>query len=140
MTLKMLALIAPAIAAAPIALSATAYADDLNFQSPSGNIACTLSPGGATCDIADYTYQVPPGPECSKHIKWGNRFTLSPGKPGAMECHGDTVRVPNEATLNYGQTLTAGTLTCGSDQAGIKCSDSASGHYFWISKDSYKLG
>jgi len=133
-------LIATAAVAATITLPATAHADSQNFQTPSGNIACILGADGAACDIAEYTYQVPPGPECAQHIKWGNRFTLDAGKPGAMACHGDTLRVAGEQTLGYGQSLSAGSITCASDPAGVKCTDKSSGHYFQVSKDSYHLG
>jgi hypothetical protein len=65
---------------------------------------------------------------------------LAPGKPGAIECHGDTLRVPGEATLNYGQTISEGTITCASEQSGMTCTDNSSGHYFRVSKDSFNLG
>jgi hypothetical protein len=138
--LALIATTAAAVAAATITLPATARAESQYFQTPSGNIACILDAGAAACDIAEYTYQVPPGPECSKHIKWGNRFTLNTGQPGAMACHGDTVRLAGEQTLNYGQSLSAGNITCASDPAGVKCTDKTSGHFFQVSKDSYTLG
>lgn len=136
-------IVLPALAVAAslaIALPASAYAGTDNFQSPSGNIYCTLSPSGASCDINEYTYTPPPPPECGKHIAWGSRFTLTPGKPAVIECHGDTLRVPGEASLNYGQTISEGTITCASEQAGVKCTDSGSGHYFSVSRDAFKLG
>jgi hypothetical protein len=134
------ALLGTAAVAAAIAVAAPSRADSNDFQSPSGNIYCSLAAEGAACDISDYTYQPPPPPECGKHISWGSRFTLAPGKPAAMECHGDTLRVPGEPTLNYGQTASAGTLTCASEESGIKCTDSSSGHYFRVSRDSFNLG
>jgi outer membrane protease len=140
MKITKLALITIAAAAATLALPATAHADSQNFQTPSGNIACTLDVGGVACDIAEYTYQVPPGPECAKHLKWGNRFTLSTGQPGAMSCHGDTLRVAGEQTLNYGQTISAGNTNCESQPSGVRCTDKTSGHFFEVSKDSYNLG
>ncbi|WP_156687384.1 DUF6636 domain-containing protein [Mycobacterium sp. Marseille-P9652] len=123
-----------------IAMPATAFADDRSFQSPSGNIACQLGADGVACDVSDYTYQVPPGPPCSQHIAWGNRFTLQKGQAAAMACHGDTLRVPGEQTLNYGQTLSAGTITCSSDASGVTCTDGSTGHYFRVSRESYTLG
>jgi hypothetical protein len=134
-----LALVLPAVAAA-IALPATARVDTQNFQSPTGNIYCLLDSGGVACDISDYTYQPPPPPECGKHLPWGNRFTLTPGKPAAIECHGDTLRVPGEQTLNYGQTISAGAITCASEFSGMTCTDGGSGHFFRVSRDSYDLG
>ncbi len=135
-----IALVVSATAAAFVASSATARADGQNFQSPSGNIYCVMGTTGVACDISDYTYQPPPPPECGKHLAWGNRFTLTPGSPAAIECHGDTLRVPGEQTLNYGQTITAGTLTCDSEPPGMKCTDSGSGHYFRVSRESFDLG
>ncbi|MGO9925095.1 MAG: DUF6636 domain-containing protein [Mycobacterium sp.] len=131
-----LALVVPAA----LALPATARADDRPFQSPSGNISCLLGGGGVACDVSDYTYQVPPGPPCAQHIAWGNRFSLQQGRPAEMECHGDTLRLPGEQTLNYGQTISAGTITCDSEPSGMTCTDSSTGHYFRVSRDSYSLG
>jgi hypothetical protein len=140
MKLMKLALIATAAVASTVARPVTAHADSLNFQSPSGNIACTLDVGGAACDIREYTYQPPPGPECAKHLNWGNRFTLMVGQTAAMPCHGDTLRIDGEGTLDYGQTISAGSITCSSEPSGIKCKDNSSGHYFQVSTDSYTLG
>jgi hypothetical protein len=133
----MLALLVPAAA---IALPANAFADERSFQSPSGNIVCILGVEGVACDVSDHTYQVPPGPPCSQHLSWGDRFSMQTGQPAQLECHGDTLRVPGEQTLGYGQTISAGSLSCASDPAGVKCTDSRTGHYFRVSRDSYSLG
>ncbi len=127
-------------AAAAIALPVAAHADSAPFQSPSGNIACMIGDGAAVCDISDYTYQPPPPPACAQHIKWGNRFVLETGKAAEIHCHGDTVRVPGEPTLDYGQTKSAGTLSCNSEFEGMKCTDSSTGHFFRVSRDSFDLG
>ncbi|MEE6179431.1 DUF6636 domain-containing protein [Mycobacterium sp. 050134] len=130
----------PAAAVVAILLPATAHADDLPFQSPSGNTACVLSNTAAECDVSDFTYQVPAGPPCAQHVAWGNRFSLPQGRPAEMQCHGDTLRMPGEQTLEYGQSLSAGTVTCVSEAAGIRCTDSSTGHFFLVSRDSYELG
>ncbi len=119
-----------------------AHADSVfNFQSPSGNIACTLGgalDGGVECDVAEYRYRVPPTPaDCP--LNFGDRFALNPGQPPLMMCHGDTVRVPNARTLDYGQKLSIGTITCDSAQVGITCTDASTGHYFRAARDSYQL-
>ena len=134
------ALLGAATVVATIALPATAHADFDNFQSPSGNIYCVLGSTGAACDISDHAYQLPPPPECAQHLAWGDRFRLDAGKPAAMSCHGDTLRVPGEPTLDYGQTTSAGTLSCQSELSGMRCTDSSTGHYFRISRDSFDLG
>lgn len=129
-----------AIAVAAVAAAPTAHADTQNFQSPSGNIYCVLGAFGVACDISDFDYQPPPPPECGKHLPWGNRFVLNLGEPAAIHCHGDTLRVAGEQTLDYGQSLSAGTITCDSEPSGVKCTDSSTGHYFRVSRDSYDLG
>jgi hypothetical protein len=138
--LTKLATVVTATAALAIALPTTARADIRNFQSPSGNIFCTIDDSGAACDISEFKYQPPPPPECGKHIAWGSRFTLAPGHPGTIECHGDTLRVPGEPTLDYGQTISAGTITCDDEPSGMKCTDTSSGHFFQVSRDAYNLG
>jgi hypothetical protein len=140
MRITKLALLGTATVAATIVFPATSHADSNDFQSPSGNIFCMLGADGAACDINDYTYQPPPPPECGKHLPWGSRFTLTSGKPGAIECHGDTLRVAGEPTLGYGQTASAGTITCDSELSGMTCTDASTGHYFRVSRDSFNLG
>ncbi len=115
-----------------------------SFQSPGGNIACTLGPSTnpgltvAACDIGDHTYTPPPKPaDC--HLGWGDRFSLLQGNAAMMDCHGDTLRVPGLSTLNYGQTLSSGPITCDSESTGMTCTDNSTGHFFRVSSDSYQL-
>jgi hypothetical protein len=42
--------------------------------------------------------------------------------------------------LDYGQTRTLGSISCESEPSGVTCSDSSTGHFFRISRDSYQLG
>ena len=140
MKVSALALIGTTTVAAGFGFPATAHADIENFQSPSGNIFCILDSNGAACDVRDHAYQLPRPPECAQMLAWGDRFTLDVGKPAAITCHGDTLQVPGESTLNYGQTQSAGTLSCQSQPSGIKCTDSKTGHYFRAARDSYDLG
>jgi hypothetical protein len=42
--------------------------------------------------------------------------------------------------LNYGQTRSAGAITCDSERPGMTCTDSGTGHFFRLSRESYQLG
>jgi len=165
MKLRVLLAISITIAAAPIGVAGIAHAGgppgppgptpspsgptggatgSYSFQSPGGNIACTLGPSTnpgltvAACDIGDHTYTPPPKPaDC--HLGWGDRFSLLQGNAAMMDCHGDTLRVPGLSTLNYGQTLSSGPITCDSESAGMTCTDNSTGHFFRVSSGSYQL-
>jgi hypothetical protein len=47
---------------------------------------------------------------------------------------------PVNETLAYGQARTFGSITCDSESSGMTCTDSSTGHYFRISRDTYELG
>jgi hypothetical protein len=149
MKITTLALIVTATVAATIALPATAQADpSYQFQSPSGNIFCLMGDGNdVVCDIADHTYVPPPKPsDCQQG--WGGRFSLDQGSAPVSHCHGDTIipshtspgNIPGEPTLEYGRTQTLGAITCDSEPTGMTCTDSRTGHYFRLSRESYELG
>jgi hypothetical protein len=52
-----------------------------------------------------------------------------------MDCHNDTLL--GEQVVNDGQTLTAGTPTRTSETAAMRCTDSSTGHFFYMSPGSY---
>jgi hypothetical protein len=132
--------------AATTGLAATANADTGSFQSPSGNIFCDIGVGGVTCEIADHTYVLPPSP--CEHSAWGGRYRMEQGSAPVMECHNDTIRPsysspgpnPDVPILDYGHTQLAGSFTCDSEPPGVTCTDSSSGHFFRVSRESYQLG
>jgi hypothetical protein len=43
-------------------------------------------------------------------------------------------------TLDYGQTKSVGVMTCASEPSGVTCTDTSTGHFFRVSRDSYELG
>jgi hypothetical protein len=112
-----------------------------SFRSPSGNINCTLStPGGdnaARCEVVDHTWSAPPPPDC--HMNSGDRFGLAQGGAAVVGCYGQEFPVA-ETTLGYGQSRSLGTITCDSEYTGMTCTDSSTGHYFRVSRDTYELG
>ena len=140
-----LALIATATVAAAIAIPATAQADPdypngQSFQSPSGNVGCSLSPDRASCEIKNYTWFIPPPPDYFVGGR-GNIFILARGSaPVAGVWHSDHQFPDGSPTLDYGQSRTAGTITCDSESAGVTCTDSSTGHFFRVSRESYQVG
>ncbi len=112
------------------------------FQTPSGNIACMLGgfDGGVACDIAQHTYAAPPRPADCGPTSFGDRIQLLPGQTPTMPCHGDTVKNPGqEQTLDYGQQVSSGPITCESQSDGMTCTDSGTGHFFRLARDSYQI-
>ena len=137
--------------AAPAVLffaSATAHADnnEQDFQSPSGNIECWVRAMDVGCDVGDHTY-IPPTPQfqgapltpCPTDVV---RYVLHQGHQPEAYCHsGPTdLGTPGLKTLNYGQTVAAGPMTCVSETSGVTCTDTSTGRFFRASRDSYQLG
>jgi hypothetical protein len=113
-----------------------------SFRSPSGNINCSLStPGGrieARCEVVEHSWAPPPRePEC--HLNWGDRFELTQDGGAIFGCYGQQMP-PVQETLAYGQSRSFGALTCDSEFTGMTCTDSSTGHYFRVSRESWELG
>jgi hypothetical protein len=148
-----LALIAAATVAATIALPATAsaHADgpvDPQFQSPSGNIRCSLAwalDGAAYCEIRDHTWVTPvssiTGKPCDSDFG-GLDFVVQPGKAAYVTCYtgAGSFEEPDVPTLGYGQTRSVDTIACDSEPTGMTCTDSSTGHFFRVSREFYQLG
>jgi hypothetical protein len=138
-----LALLAAATFAATIALAATTHADPdgfgERFQSPSGNIVCILDGNSVACQIKQHTYAPPPPGNCPLG-GWSTTFALDPGQPPHHLCQGGMIADGPMPTLDYGQTRSAGPLTCDSEPSGVTCTDSSTGHFFRVSRESYQLG
>jgi hypothetical protein len=111
------------------------------FQNSSQNISCNLDSSAATCEINNraYTISTPP-PPCAQHSAWGDRFSLPQGGTVVMDCHNDTIHVQGEPVVNNGQTQSAGTLSCIPDTGSVRCTDSSTGHFFFMSPNSYQVG
>jgi hypothetical protein len=139
-----LALTATATAAATVALAATAHAGiPPSFQTPSGNILCWIADDAAACRIIDYTYAAAPAGACPSP-GWANGFWLDDGKPAELLCStgppGSYTGLRTHTTLDFGQTRSVGVMTCASDASGVTCTDTSTGHFFRVSRDSYQLG
>ena len=151
--ITMLAALAIVTAAATLPMAAVAHADTkYDFLSPSGNINCSMSLqsdfvlDGVTqtgsnyvqCELSDYTWQLPHA--CPSKVV-GVAFRSDDTAPPVAGCW----KFPNQLplpwpTLNYGQTRTVGVITCESEPSGVTCTNSNTGHFFRVSRDSYDVG
>jgi hypothetical protein len=139
-------------AASPILLlfgAVTAHADVsiTNFQSPSGNISCSLSslapgsygPGGSTvqCDVGDRTWAAPDCPQNRPAVFMLGTSSAAP----TVTCHTvGTLLVPGVPSLDYGQTRSSGPITCDSEPSAMTCTNTSTGHFFRVSRESYQVG
>ena len=140
-----LALTAAATAAATIAVPATARADDPNaqfFQSPTGNIHCEVGRSYkgnayANCTVQNAAYAAPSG-QCPLSAPTNPQFTLIPGVPPYLSCV--SADNPPWPTLDYGQTRSLDSIRCDSEPSGVTCTDSSTGHFFRVSRESNDVG
>lgn len=129
----------------------TAPADALalmNFQSPSGNIACQLFPregqsaARAECQLSNTTFDPPANPDpggCHGAGAWGKAIGMDGGgEPGFM-CVGDYWGGPDVTVLAYGQTAVMGPFACKSMETGMRCVDLDTGHGFQVAREAYQL-
>ncbi len=146
----MFAGVCPILGAATIGLAGSAHANpySVQFQSPSGDITCTMvnyppddqhsfAKNFAQCDIVNQSW-VPPQPPppgradaTSTFVLWRGQLPIvgySPGDLAATE------------PVHYDQPVSAGAITCDADQSAVKCTDISTGHFFRVSHDSYELG
>ena len=115
-----------------------AGADIVGFTSPSGNIGCMLGDGMVRCDIAERDWAPPPRPaDCPDFTDFGQGITLSSTGPASFVCAGDTALGGGPA-LAYGQFQAGGGLSCTSEPAGMRCSNS-DGHGFTLARQGYTL-
>ncbi|MGH3564010.1 MAG: DUF6636 domain-containing protein [Mycobacterium sp.] len=130
-------------AASTLQLAATASAESCyQFQSPSGNIDCGMGmldgTAFADCEIGDHTWVAPPRKRLCEGA-WGDRIEMNQGSAPALVCSSDTLRGNGLPTLNYGSTYAVGSITCDSELSGMTCTDTGTGHFFRIARDSYVL-
>jgi hypothetical protein len=148
-----LPLIATATVAATIGLAANVHADESQiFASPSGNIHCYVpasSADGATvgCQIEQYAFtSAPTSPSPCPDGVVPNDFGLAIGKQATLTCSVSPLLsgyADPWPTLGYGHKRAVGAvgaISCDSEPTGMTCTDSSTGHFFRVSRDSYQLG
>lgn len=103
------------------------------FQAPSGNIGCQLSAQSVRCDIRDHDYSDPTTPsDCP--LDYGDSLSVGQSGPGEFVCHGDTAVDPSSPKAPYGSGAKAGPFTCRSEESGVTCTNSDTGHGFTLSR------
>lgn len=156
MKLKMIAALSIATAAAlPLAAIANACGGggelpaNSDFITPSGNITCSVysDNSGVGCEIREHTWVMPAstdGPEgraCDFNFG-GLEVYVSQAKPARLGCYEGASKFnhPGVPQLDYGQSLSRGKMTCVSEVSGVTCTDTATGHFFRVSREDYELG
>lgn len=108
-----------------------------SFASPTGNIACTMSPDGVTCTIANIQYTVPASDGCTGTT--GHTVVLNEADGVSTPCVEGPAPAPASAdtpVLEYGQTQTVGPYTCTSGSNGMACVVDETGDGFRVATAS----
>lgn len=96
-----------------------ATAENIRFQSPSGNIICGLSEFAAFCTIQEYSPSFTQSPRaCSGD--WGSQFFVLPSGDGALGCVTQNSNAP-AIVLPYGTSTSLSDIRCSSEITGITC-------------------
>jgi hypothetical protein len=139
-----------ATAAATIGLAPPAHAVfSVQFQSPSGDISCnlvnyppddehSLAKNFVQCDIADHSW-VPPRPPPPDRPDATSTFLLIRGQVPIVGYSPGTVG-DGSPMLDSAQAPHAGAIGCRSEKSAMKCTDTSTGHFFRVSRESYELG
>jgi hypothetical protein len=138
------------VGAAAIGSAGSAQANPFSaqFQSPSGDISCNLVNYPPTdklglgknfvqCDIVNQSW-VPPRPPPGGRADATSTVVLMRGQLPIVGYGPGTLAASD--LVNYDHPLSAGAITCSSEQAAVKCTDVSTGHFFRVSQESYELG
>jgi hypothetical protein len=109
-----------------------------SFRAPSSNIGCEVDASTTRCDIREHSWPLPPKPP-SCDLDWGQGIQISGLEKPDFVCAGDTALDPAATVLAYGRRTRQGSIVCDSEQAGVTCTNEASGHGFFLSRDSYRI-
>jgi hypothetical protein len=131
------AVLGAALPALLVVSAGSAHADNAlqSFQSPSGNISCSLLTNTVQCDIGERDWSLPGcAPDRAVSLMLGvNAPTVKCHTVGSLLAPG----IPN---LDYGQMRVAGAISCRSEPSGMRCTNTNTGRYFNVSVAAYQLG
>jgi hypothetical protein len=109
-----------------------------SFRAPSSNIGCEVDANNTRCDIRERSWAPPPKP-AGCDLDWGQGIQISGADKPQFVCAGDTSLDPAASVLAYGQRTRQGSIVCESAPAGVTCTNEASGHGFFLSRDTYRI-
>jgi hypothetical protein len=113
-----------------------------SFLSPTKNIGCYLDATIAHCDVRDRNWTLPPRPKScdpARGTDWGDGVEVRNQQKGSVACTSDSALGPNHPVLAYGQALRAGSMWCVSARAGMRCTNSSTGHGFTAAQAIYTV-
>lgn len=117
-------------------------ADYIAFQSPTGNIACSISitddnSGEIRCDVKDATFDKPTvDPERVTANCGGRTLRMKTESAAQWSCASDTL-IGAGYVLQYGEHAKSGHLECESMTDGMHCY--TPGHKFRIARESWDI-
>lgn len=104
------------------------------FQSPSGNIYCSMKQIRA-CEISEGGVTKR---NCAGPSKVVGRIEIFRGRPIAV-CNTDTIRMPRPRTLPYGTLSVVGQMRCLSEEIGMTCVWDRTERGFFLRRGEYIL-
>jgi hypothetical protein len=112
--------------------------DTVQFVTPSGNIACTMSTTRVRCDVAQNTWKLPTKPaDCT--ADFGGGAVVEGTGSGELVCASDTVADQGLKVLDYGTALWSDGVLCASRETGVRCENRQTRHGFQVARAAYDL-
>ncbi|MGO4205667.1 NERD domain-containing protein [Rhodococcus sp. TAF43] len=140
-------LLGTAAALTPSLLTRLAASEDpvkapVSFTTPSQNIACTIGSDAAgdfvRCDVAEYTYAVPPPENGCAPQDWGHTFLIRRGADAKFACAADFLIGQGFPEQGYGTTAAAGRFSCSITEEAVTCNERNAAS-FRISRDHHSI-
>ncbi len=109
------------------------------FETPSGNINCSIGRTKAVCEVRKQTYE-PPAKPSDCFLDYGTMIAVERGGRAEFSCHGDTgFGAIGTFELGYGERISNGIVTCVSATSGMTCSTASGSHGFELSRAAYRV-
>ena len=115
--------------------------------SPSGNIGCDLSANYAGCGVLSYRSNGTFGHDTAGSPKWW--FNLSSGATPQISGRGEGAfsldesfrggDSPSPQVVEYGQSVVFGSWVCSSEETGMTCRNTETGHGVFLSSARYEV-